>query len=690
EEIIRHHLGHLESVPETMIVYTTIFAYVLSTMLTSIGLLLLVRFKLNSFLEFFPRHIYIGTFGGIGCYLLKTAIKFSVHRSRNYGFDDKTRRAKTKSNHVPIITTLSFLTIFLSFYLVIYSLSIPLEFLIEDGWIFALDDQITMSEFYSNFDFGLINWEAIIKTIPTILTLAYFTILNVNINIGKLKVSLDDNHQLNTDCELIVQGVSNLIAGISGTFQVSFGYEESSLLIKSGINNRVLGLILAFCIGITTYFGQLFIKYIPTIAVGTMIFYLGLEVIKEALIDSWMIFNKLEYLNIIITMFAMITIGLLEGIFIGIVFSYIFFMILNYQKGVIRATFSSNSARSSVRRHYRDQKFLKQLDSQIYVMALQGYMFYRTMKGVEDFIKKILIDCEQNKRPIKFLILNMYGVTGFAIDAVQVLESIQKHLQHQKIYLVICEISHESQQVYTPLKKLLFWNDVTNDHVKFCDEAKEALEWCENLLLGTYYANHRLLYSDNQLVGVQHQTMSSLLNDEYFCSNQVEDAGKIVFENEICLKSKNKLVNILMKAFKEITNEKEEFFNLLVPYFTKEEIQKDSQLWSKGDDPNCIYVVEQGQLSTWIPAENNKPNVIERILPLTMVGELGFFTDKQRPINLVTNTLCVLWKMDQVAYLRMMGYNPVLGAMFMKLAMKSSVERLGCIIIAKSSATAAY
>ncbi|CAH1769769.1 7236_t:CDS:2, partial [Entrophospora sp. SA101] len=362
EEIIRHHLGHLESVPETMIVYTTIFAYVLSTMLTSIGLLLLVRFKLNSFLEFFPRHIYIGTFGGIGCYLLKTAIKFSVHRSRNYGFDDKTRRAKTKSNHVPIITTLSFLTIFLSFYLVIYSLSIPLEFLIEDGWIFALDDQITMSEFYSNFDFGLINWEAIIKTIPTILTLAYFTILNVNINIGKLKVSLDDNHQLNTDCELIVQGVSNLIAGISGTFQVSFGYEESSLLIKSGINNRVLGLILAFCIGITTYFGQLFIKYIPTIAVGTMIFYLGLEVIKEALIDSWMIFNKLEYLNIIITMFAMITIGLLEGIFIGIVFSYIFFMILNYQKGVIRATFSSNSARSSVRRHYRDQKFLKQLD----------------------------------------------------------------------------------------------------------------------------------------------------------------------------------------------------------------------------------------------------------------------------------------------------------------------------------------
>nr|CAG8441364.1 1270_t:CDS:1 [Entrophospora candida] len=131
-----------------------------------------------------------------------------------------------------------------------------------------------------------------------------------------------------------------------------------------------------------------------------------------------------------------------------------------------------------------------------------------------------------------------------------------------------------------------------------------------------------------------------------------------------------------MKAFKEITNEKEEFFNLLVPYFKKEEIQKDSQLWSKGDNPHCIYVVEQGELSTWISAENNKKNVIERILPLTMVGELGFFTDNQRQTNLVTNTLCVLWKMDQAAYLSMMKCNPVLGAIFMKLVMKFSVERL--------------
>ncbi|CAJ0857207.1 10490_t:CDS:2 [Entrophospora sp. SA101] len=502
-----------------MVTYPTISAYVLSTILTGIELLLFTVFK------FFPRHIYIGTFGGIGCYLLKTAIKFSVRLSEKYYDLEGSKelflhennflswgldfvfgfclliniRCKAKSNLVPTIITLSFLSISLGFNLVIHVLNTSQKSLIKDGWIFDFQkNQTTIPEFYSDFSNRRNHSN---NGCPCIL-------YDVDINISKLETSLDD-HQLNTDHELIVQRVSNLIAG---TFQVSLRYEESILLIKSGVNNRVVRLILAFCIDITVYFGELLflIEYIPTTAVGTIIFYLGLDMIQEALLDSWKIFNKLEYLNIIATM--------------------------------------GNSDRSSVRRHYRDHKFLEKLCSRIYGMTLQ--------------------------------------------------------------------------------------------------------------------------------VGVQHQTISSLLIDEYFCSNHVEDAGKIVFKNKIGLESKNKLVNILMKAFKGITNEKEEFFNLLVPYFTKEEIQKDSQLWSKGDNPHCIYVVEQGELGTWIPAENNKKNVIERILPFTMVGELGFFTDNQRPTNLVTNTLCVLWKMDQASYLSMMKCNPVLGAIFMKLVIKLSVERL--------------
>jgi len=143
------------------------------------------------------------------------------------------------------------------------------------------------------------------------------------------------------------------------------------------------------------------------------------------------------------------------------------------------------------------------------------------------------------------------------------------------------------------------------------------------------------------------------------------------FLDELCLRSNNKLVNVLVKTFKDIANEREEFFSLLIPYFTKEEFQKDSKLWSQGSSSDCIYVVEQGQLR--IISRDDKTNMIE---PLTMVGELGFFAGNQRQTSLVTTSQCVLWKMDQFAYMKIMIDNRILGIAFMKLAMKFHAVKL--------------
>ncbi|CAJ0859056.1 4394_t:CDS:2 [Entrophospora sp. SA101] len=658
-EIIEDHFASTNLYINYDVIYTIIFAYALSATLTGVGLLLFVRFKLRFLLDIFPKHIYNGVLGSIGIYLVLTAIKISAPNTEtsdyNYRlFFHKNNfllfslasilanltvfiRCKAKNNHV-LVTTLSFLSIFLGFYFIAYFWSIPFGSLIEDGWIFALDNQITMSKFYSNFYFRLISWEAIGKTISTMLILVFFMILSAHIKISKFEASIDD-HKMDIDRELIVQGVSNLISGIFGHFQ---------------------GLILAFCISITVYFGQLFIKYIPAIVVVTMIVYLGLELIGKALIASWKFSDNYENFNMIIIIVAIMTIGFVEGIVIGIMLSYIFFLASNYKRGKMAP---SNSARSSVRRHYRDQQFLKEVGgSQIHARMLQGYMFYGTMKGIEDDIKEFLIDCEQNSKPIRFLILNMCDVTGFGINAVQVLENIQKYLQRQKIYFVICGISlHGSEQVYKPLKKLSFWKDSHNDYVKVFSKYNEALEWCEDSLLGTYYAKHKPLFNNNQLVGVHHQIIPSLLKDETFY--------------ELYLKSRCKFVNILMKAFNETTNENEEFFNLLVPYFKKEILQKDSTLWSEGSNPNFMYVVEEGQLIvTQISAENNKPEQIERILPFTVVGEMGFFTDNLRRTNLVTITPCVLWGMDKPAFRSMINDKPMLGIHFMRSTMRLSVK----------------
>ncbi|CAH1768242.1 3663_t:CDS:2, partial [Entrophospora sp. SA101] len=237
-EIIEEHLASAKS---DYVVCTILFAYALSAILTGVGLLLFVRFKLRFLLDIFPKHIYNGVLGSIGSYLVWTAIKISVQNSESFDYNYRVFfhknnlllfalasilasslavfvRHEAKNNYVPI-TTLSILSIFSSFYFIKHFWSISLESLIENGWIFALDNQITISEFYSNFYFRLISWGAIGKTISTMLTLIFFMMLSTHIKITEFEASIY-GHQIDIDHELIVQGASNLISGIFfGHFQ---------------------------------------------------------------------------------------------------------------------------------------------------------------------------------------------------------------------------------------------------------------------------------------------------------------------------------------------------------------------------------------------------------------------------------------------------------------------------------------
>ena len=53
--------------------------YACSTLVTGIVFLLLGVFKLGNVIQFFPRHILVGCIGGIGLFLLFTAIEVTAH-----------------------------------------------------------------------------------------------------------------------------------------------------------------------------------------------------------------------------------------------------------------------------------------------------------------------------------------------------------------------------------------------------------------------------------------------------------------------------------------------------------------------------------------------------------------------------------------------------------------------------------
>lgn len=75
-------------------------------------------------------------------------------------------------------------------------------------------------------------------------------------------------------------------------------YTNSLLFIDSGGNSRLAGLMLAAATGGILIVGPVIIGYIPIMVVGALIFMLGIELMEEALVDTWGKLHRLEYLTV--------------------------------------------------------------------------------------------------------------------------------------------------------------------------------------------------------------------------------------------------------------------------------------------------------------------------------------------------------------------------------------------------------
>jgi sulfate permease, SulP family len=132
--------------------------------------------------------------------------------------------------------------------------------------------------------------------------LTFFGILHVPINVPALGVSTGEDN-VDVDRELIAHGLSNALSGFVGSIQNYLVYTNSLLFIKTGGDSRVAGVMLAFATGGVLAAGPTIIGYIPIMVVGALIFLLGIELLREALYDTWGRLHKLEYLTVCSSIF---------------------------------------------------------------------------------------------------------------------------------------------------------------------------------------------------------------------------------------------------------------------------------------------------------------------------------------------------------------------------------------------------
>ncbi|KAI5839991.1 sulfate transporter family-domain-containing protein [Morchella snyderi] len=690
---------------------TTVVSYALSSILTGVVFFGLGAMRLGSLIGFFPRHILVGCIGGVGWFLVATGLEVSARLEGNLNYDLSTLHKLIDPSTFALWIVPLFLAVFLIFcqkfikwplFVPLYFLFIPALFFIvvaavpqlnivslrENGWLFdAPADNVPFWHFYTLYDFKEVDWRALLSTVPAMFALTFFGILHVPINVPALGVSTGEDN-VNVDRELIAHGVSNALSGLLGSIQNYLVYTNSILFIRSGGDSRVAGVMLALGTAGIMMIGPSVIGYIPIMVVGALIFLLGIELLREALYDTWGKLSKLEYLTICIIVITMGAWDFVIGIVIGIILACMSFVVQASRKSAIRATYSGVFARSTVRRHPIQQRFLRQVGRQIQVYKLAGYIFFGTVSSVENTIRNLLKEQNFEVQPIRYLIIDVGNVTGIDFSAAEAFTRMRRLLGARKVEMILSGVKPDDE-VGRGLRAVGLWGD--NDKLQVFEDLNAALESCENEFLSALYRQRdeiirRERDNESRHLDVPNNSGSGIISVDASLGsprrNLVHQAATSTIKDEQTAQPSKwqnfkQPLPLILQVFSEMTDKNEDFWFKAVPFFQRREYPEGTVLFCRGDKPTEFYLLEEGIFVAEYDLEQGK--FFESIVAGTTCGELPFFSETNRTANMFAEKDTVAWVLDQENWRSLQDKEPDVAKELLKLSLKLTSERMGAI-----------
>ncbi|CAD6985731.1 unnamed protein product [Tilletia controversa] len=459
-------------------------------------------------------------------------------------------------------------------------------------------------------------------------------------------------------------------------------YVNSVLVYRAGGTNRLTGLMLAAGTLGLLLVGPGVIQYLPVMVVAALIFVLGIDLAKEALWDTIGRVSREEHITIVIIVVVMTYWDFVIGILAGIVFACLFFVLqASRRRNTIRAIFDGSIARSTVRRHITQRRFLEQVGTQTQILKLQGFLFFGTINSVEDLIRRALDIATWQSNPIRFLIVDFDLVSGLDFSAAEAFTRLQRLLEAKDVVLVFCGLQPDSN-VGIALRSVDLWAD-NGVRLEVFANLNEALEWSENeYLRGMYSSGWASARAFGRATAGPGASGIEVPRTNFGASGSdlgphkppagggavpglgLEAAGVDIpdsktrqpafvldssFENS---PRRSHLQQAARTALERAGGDGmmedvgQEFFANLAPYFTKVLISKGQKLWARGDEPDALYLIEKGILKARYDFPQEDFEINEAMLAGTIAGELSFLSGQVRNTSVHAELDCVLWKLD--------------------------------------------
>ncbi len=465
---------------------------------------------------------------------------------------------------------------------------------------------------------GGADWAIVSRQIPSLAALWLIDSMALLLNANGIELlagrDLDLNH------ELKVFGTGTIVSGIGGGIGGFASTGENTLVRNLGGNRRLVGGIVAgICLAMLVG-GAALLSFIPKFILVGIPLLLGIEFFYEWLYRGWFKFSRSDYAIIVLIVLVTATLGYLQGIGVGLIAAFVLFVI-NYSRLTITKRVSSGAYHhSNVMRTEEETDILQAEGDQIYILELQGLIFFGTANKLLNQIRDRI--AHPTSQEVRYVILDFRLVSGLDASAVLSFAKLKQVAGQKQVHLLFTNLSSEAMQ---RLKQ----GDCLEADDPFCHvfpDLDRGLEWCEQQIL-----------QKSNLTQKEARSLSEYLKADFSDPKQVDQLMK-------CLEIR--------------------------------QLAEGEHLFRQGDPFDGLYFVDSGQVSVVLELGEGQTKRIRTYTVGNTIGEMGLYRKTLRMASVVADKPSTVYFLPTEAFEQIEASNPLLASNIHRFIVNLLAERL--------------
>lgn len=623
--------------PESLLP-TLIVCLVFSSLFVGASLFAIGRLKLGHLVRFIPYPVLGGFLAGTGWLITKGAFGVSTSYN-NTSLNDFT--IFTNSTYlklwVPSLILAIMLMLILSRFkhflvfpsLLIFSIicthigfklnGMSIEEAQAQGWLFESFKSAPSMNIWGQVDFGAINWISIFLESGSLLAMTAVVIITILLNATGIELSSHQDADLNRELE--AAGIANFASGIFGGIIGYLSISRSLLNHRAGgSDSRWSGYTAALlCVGILL-FGSSVIVLVPKLVLGGLLFYLGIGLLREWVVEAFFKFSRLDYALVVGILIVIASMGFLEGVGFGLVISVVIFAVSYSRISIIKFTQTGKSTRSSFSRPLNQIELLKDQGDQVYIMNLQGYLFFGTANALLEEVKTHMESIDDYSID-HYVILDFRLVTGVDSSVTQGFQKLLIHSKQCNVKIFLTDLSTEMKNFFESA------NLIGEDQFRVFPTLDYSLQWCED----------QMLESHGLTTSISHLDIREELQKMFLKEDQIDT-----------------------------------FLNFLTPV----EFKKGDHICKQGDPAHSMFFIESGRVTAQLELPGGKTIRLITMGPGTVFGEMGLYTDAPRSAAVITDKDATLYELSEEQLARMQIDAPEMATALHRYIIRLLAERI--------------